>query len=522
MNRLSRNFSSTVLAACWAVRLIAQAPVTEHIDVQVSNIDVIVTDGLGHFVHGLTRDDFAVYDGRKPQHLTNFTEYSGETTAPARAPDHASAPAAPTIENPRFTVLILVDHLHLRPATRARAVSAVARFVTAHAGTNIVYLLGSYDGTLHLYPPAADASDVARAVSAISRKAVSSLQMERERRQMLEVMQTETDASRVYRSVLDYAELERHNMEETLVALDDAITAIAGADGPKRLLYISDGLPQTAAPEMFRYYDQRFHTNSAMDVLSFDASRSWERIAAHANAVGVTMYMLQASGAASEELAPVDTPTLDTKLDLTTIRYNKRGVLQYLADETGGRAIVDTNELDVPLAGLVDEFFNYYSLGYRTPSPANGPHSVAVRINRHGLHLRYRRSYNIRSPNEALADAVQTLFYLPRTNNPLNADLSIGGPKPAGRQRWVVPIVITVPHVNLLAGGTVTCFLAVMNAAGDHTSVKSLTVPVGERADLVQSINLTVGPGEQVLAAAVRDDLTTITTFLRQNFAAGH
>jgi hypothetical protein len=176
----------------------------------------------------------------------------------------------------------------------------------------------------------------------------------------------------------------------------------------------------------------------------------------------------------------------------------------------------------VPLAGLADELFNYYSLGYRTPSPANGPHSVSVRINRPGLYRRYRRSYNIRSPNEALADAVQTLFYFPRSDNPLNAALSIGGPKPAGRRRWVVPVVLTVPPAKLLAGGTVTCFLAVMNAAGDHTSVKSLTVPIGERGDLVQSINLTVGPGEQMLAAAIRDDVTTITTFLRQDFAAGH
>lgn len=49
-----------------------------------------------------------------------------------------------------------------------------------------------------------------------------------------------------------------------------------------------------------------------------------------------------------------------------------------LADETGGRAITDTNAMDTPLASLGTELLNYYSLGYRPSEAAGAPHSVTV------------------------------------------------------------------------------------------------------------------------------------------------
>ena len=503
------------IAVLCALPAFAQQPAaSERIEVQVTSIDVVVTDAQGKFVHGLTKDDFIVLDDGKPQPLTNFAEYSGESEPAPQQTTAAAAPAAPPPARPTVTVLIFVDHLHLRPATRAHAIAAISRFVAANAGNPITWMLGSFDGSLHLHP-AVSAGEVRQDLDSGSRTAISSLEMERERRQVLEHVQTVTDPQMVYRELLTYAEMERRRMQETMAAVDDAVAALAGVEGPKRMLYISDGLPQAAAPEMFQYYERRFHTNVALDAMSYDASRFWEKIAAHANAAGVTMYMLQAGGGGAQELSSAETSTFETKIDPGTLRENNIGVLKYLAEETGGRAITDTNQLDAPLGGIASDLLNYYSLGYRTPAPANASHSIAVRMQRPGLTVRYRRAYKIRTPDEALSDAVQAMLYQPRNDNPLNAHLSIGHPKKEGRGKWQVPMILSIPKESILLNGTMTAFLAVMDSGGTHTNVRRLTAPIREHTDVRQTLNLTLGSGEQILALAVRDDATSQTSFLR-------
>src|SRR5437660_1687862 len=51
----------------------------ETIEVSLVNIDVFVKDQSGKQVHGLTKDDFEVYENGLRQPITNFAEYTGET-----------------------------------------------------------------------------------------------------------------------------------------------------------------------------------------------------------------------------------------------------------------------------------------------------------------------------------------------------------------------------------------------------------------------------------------------------------
>ena len=51
----------------------------ETIEVSIVDFDVIVTDKNGARVHGLTRDDFEVFEDKKPQTITNFAAYEGAT-----------------------------------------------------------------------------------------------------------------------------------------------------------------------------------------------------------------------------------------------------------------------------------------------------------------------------------------------------------------------------------------------------------------------------------------------------------
>jgi hypothetical protein len=44
----------------------------ETVSVNVVNVDVFVTDKAGNRVRGLTKDDFELYEDRKPVQISNF------------------------------------------------------------------------------------------------------------------------------------------------------------------------------------------------------------------------------------------------------------------------------------------------------------------------------------------------------------------------------------------------------------------------------------------------------------------
>ena len=55
----------------------AMAPVTERVEVSVTNIDVIVTDSKGNRIPDLTKNDFEVFQDGVPQVISNFYAVTG-------------------------------------------------------------------------------------------------------------------------------------------------------------------------------------------------------------------------------------------------------------------------------------------------------------------------------------------------------------------------------------------------------------------------------------------------------------
>src|SRR5258706_16315897 len=78
---LSRHYRRIAIVIAIASSMLAQQPYGERIEVNITNVDVVVTDRAGAHVHGLTKDDFEVLDGGVPQPVTNFTEIRGGAAA---------------------------------------------------------------------------------------------------------------------------------------------------------------------------------------------------------------------------------------------------------------------------------------------------------------------------------------------------------------------------------------------------------------------------------------------------------
>src|SRR6266852_1703677 len=93
--------SLAVLGPALTVRA-QENKLVETIEVRVTNVDVVVTDRQGNPVSGLTKDDFQLFENRKPQTITNFYEVRPNSVqASVTAPAEASVPVpAGTISEP--------------------------------------------------------------------------------------------------------------------------------------------------------------------------------------------------------------------------------------------------------------------------------------------------------------------------------------------------------------------------------------------------------------------------------------
>src|SRR5687768_11840972 len=116
-----RIWSAVIAAIALSVLAQVEVPrVSEIVEVRVTNIEVIVTDERGERVHGLTRDDFQIFDSGKEQEITNFSEISGDIGPEATA---APSTAAAVHDNvpPRHLIIVFdnfstntLDRKHVR------------------------------------------------------------------------------------------------------------------------------------------------------------------------------------------------------------------------------------------------------------------------------------------------------------------------------------------------------------------------------------------------------------------------
>ena len=131
---------AAVLAAGSVSRAQQQAPGTR---TEVVQLDVIVTDADGKPIRGLTRDDFAVFEDKKAQRLTNFLFVEGRlraqgTSAPAATPEPTPAEVASAAEekpaSPGRHLVIVIDDLHIAPGNLEFVKGALRRLVDDFLG----------------------------------------------------------------------------------------------------------------------------------------------------------------------------------------------------------------------------------------------------------------------------------------------------------------------------------------------------------------------------------------------------
>lgn len=529
----------------------------ESVQVEVINVDVYVTDKSGNPVHGLTRDDFELFVDGDPVAISNFYAVaddtderatpSSEQAAPPRDPEAEAAPAPAPVDRivppeQRLHLVIYVDNYNLTQFNRNRVLRELREFLRRELSAGDEVMLVSYDRALHVrFPFTATPEAVGRAMLELEEVSAQRTHRDRERQDLIAAINDveEDDAARAIQRLQDYVGSFFNDMGFTLEALGHIVENLAGSPGRKAVVYVSDGIPMIVGEDMFYFVSQLYERQfSLTSMTEYDLSRRFSELSAKANANRVTFYTIDARGLTVSSAASVEQASLSHAGQMSFIdtvnNSNLQSPLQMIAEETGGRAIINANRVLPDLLEMGRDFRNYYSLGYAPVVVGGGRyHKIEVKLKNRGsgYRIRHRSGYRDKSIESRMIDGTLSALNLNMQNNPLDLRIQFGRPRPRSDGNFDTPVYVQIPFAKLTLierAGTHRGHLRVFFAAKDEqdraTEVQEIPVDInipndrlGETAgkNYTYGIELMMEGGYHDVAIGLRDELGAQYAFVR-------
>ncbi|NJL28920.1 MAG: VWA domain-containing protein [Thermoanaerobaculia bacterium] len=510
----------------------------------------------GNRISGLKPSDFELTEDGKPVTITNFYAVEdGHRPGAAQAPTATQLPipSAPTPvagelevpEEQQLHLIVYVDNFNLHPFTRNRTLGAVRTFLRSRLGRGDRVMLVTYDRSLHLrHPFTSDPELIASALYELEDITANAVHADSDRRSILEQIYEANDLASVEGRVSQYAESIFNDLSFSITALRDYVDMLAGLPGRKAILYVSDGLSMRAGEDVFYALEDRFRNSSVlMTIQRFDASRDFQQLTTLANANRVTFYTIDAAGLRTYTYMDVSnqTPLGGARIDQIYFT-NLQSPLLMLAEETGGMAIVNTNNVAPQLDRIADDFRSYYSLGYSPAQTGTGRYRrLDVKLKdakRNGWKVRHREGFRDKPVNARVSDTTLAALNFGYQSNPLGVRIEVAGMEPSEeRDRSLVTLVLHIPIGKLSFlpqadqhRGRVRLFIAAKDTEGGVAPVQEVAVPIDipaaelERAQsqfYQYRMQLLMRTGSQVVAIGVRDDLAAVTSVIARGLTVG-
>jgi VWFA-related protein len=470
----------------------------ERVQVNMVLIDVVVRDGKGNPVPGLTRDAFELLVDRlqvEPDAIESFEEVcAGATTAeaPAASPDAAAAAAGPDEPPPQARHIVVVfDFSHLTLSGRRQSLRAARDWLSREPAAEDRIMLLMFKRQLHLVQDFTSSSSLL--VARIDDMLLDTGSLDGE---VLEEGSNLIDVGRVLCDGEGVAAMDRtgeleglgvpaawkdsagatciarrsratmHAVEEeargrrALKALEDLMPALSSLRGRKALVLFSDVLRDEPGIQYTAL------AGATPQSLGIELKEDILRLTREANAAGVALYTVHAGGlddamqamfAARTGLEAHDVPAVRDAMS-SAARSGLSAALSLqatLAAETGGRAVQRTNDLGRVLAVAREDLSCHYLLGYRHPGRGdNQRHSLIVRLRpgasgRVARHeVRHRPYYIDHAPSRRRDRLVRSALDVPGLHPAVPLSLEAFALAPTSRGRRVL-LKATVPMNSL-------------------------------------------------------------------------
>ena len=428
------------------------------------DLDVIITDKDGRPVKDLRREDFTVRVAGKPVPIDYFARVDEgairQPDFPTAAPDQVVG-VAPTAEKayvPRY-FLVFMDIGHVSPSGRKSSFDALHDFIAQMSPNDrariVLYDRGLKPVTQWLSSKEALSERIAK----IEKEQLGMSRLTAERQTLHDIDFPAGFGGSAARMQLklaeNYAEQQRAEIRQLLDGVRSELSLLAPLAGKKVFLFLSGGFEFKPGSTMLTYV-QRLQgaPNSRarpglLEVNVHNFSQDLEEITRRANASEITFYTVDPrgleEGGMGIPISGVDA-SMAARSDMTGLeRAGTQDPLVMMARETGGLALINSNDFVKGLTRVDEDTSVYYSLGVTLSKVAAvGYQQVRVEVNRPGVTVRTRQGYSALTEAERAKDRVEATM---QTNLSYSAIPVVLRTAPASRdgRSYTLPITLTFP-----------------------------------------------------------------------------
>ncbi len=373
---------------------------TFRVTVDLVTTDVIVRDARGQFVSDLNKGEFEIFEDGVPQQVASLVLVHGgrvfnQQLPPPPAPPEGIIlpPARPTNDAAGRIFILFIDDLHLDFKNTARTRDLVKKvkntlihqgdmFAIVSSGTSSIEVDLTYDlnrideAVKKIMGGALKASDIiqgpegADGPSEVRYRAHTAFSVVYDMLRQLEKVQNRRKALIYVSNGYDFNPYEKSRLGED----------------PDGFFMSRQGQTREEGENDPRRQGQQF--------ADADLARELAELTRTANRANATIYTLDPRGL-------VGMPDIDENVDPTEFQEyinNSISSLRVLADQTGGIAVVNSNDFEKALKRIDAETSDYYMLGYYStnPDPMRRTRNVDVKVKRGDVDVWSRKSYTLR------------------------------------------------------------------------------------------------------------------------------
>jgi VWFA-related protein len=330
-------------------------------------VDAVVTDKSGKPITDLTKDEIQIFEDGRPQKITHFSYVVADTSSPAppkkaATPVDKTAPPVPPVprgvvhpEQIRRTIALVVDDLGLSFQSIYYVRRALKKFVDEQMQPgDLVAIIRTSGGIGALQQFTADKSRLYSAIEHLKWFASG-------RSGITPFAPLEDNSHQTDEAVAANEELNQFREDTfavgTLGAVRYVVDGLRELPGRKSVLLISDG---------FKIYNRDDPT------ANLRALNSLKGLIDRASRASVVIYTMNATGLQTLGFSAADNAGGRTPAQLEQAMSDRRSSafdsqegMDYLAKETGGLAIRNTNDLGGGIRKVLEDQRGYYLIGYR-------------------------------------------------------------------------------------------------------------------------------------------------------------
>lgn len=389
--------------------LLAQQPAAQptfRAGVTLVSTDVIPRDAQGRFVSDLTRENFTVFEDGQPQTIASFSMVHGGRTYNLLTPPPVQRAAPEGIVLPPSTrprvddtagrvLLIFIDDLHFEPelTPHVRKLIQTIGDTLIHEG-DMVAIVSSGPSFISIGPT----YDKKMMMEAVGKTRGSGL-IPSEIFKSLETSQGPADVRQRARMAFYTAynmlnELEQvNNKRKAVIYISTGYDFDPFAEGRNSRDRIQGG--RFSEPTRFLIDKENPYFSLGPLTADSDLHVLMRELTLSANRANATLYTIDPRGLQGV----VDAGSYVDQSEWRTYIQKTTSTLRYMAEETGGFAIVNTNDFATDLRRVDAETSDYYVIGFYStnPDPTKRTRLLDVKLDRPNVAVAFRKEYSLKS-----------------------------------------------------------------------------------------------------------------------------